>query len=88
MIGGEGWGFDVYRVEERDGARENVTAAMRAGLHEPVLAPGEVRDCRVYLRCGRFRRGQRAVAGRARFDARHYWDGRGRDSAALAAAFR
>lgn len=80
--------LSITCVEERDGGSGNVTAAMRAGLHEPVLAPGEVRDCRVYLRRGSFRRGQRAVAGRARFDAHHYWDGRGRDSAALAVAFR
>jgi hypothetical protein len=78
----------VSCFEESGGSHENVTAAMRTGLHEPVLAPGESRDCEVYVRCGKWRRGQRVVRGQVRFDAHHYWDGWGRDTAAMAVTFR
>lgn len=73
---------------ESDGLHRNVTAAMRAGRHEPVLAPGESSDCEVYVRCGKLRRGQRGTHGQVRFHAHHYWDGWGSDSAAMAVSFR
>lgn len=75
-------------IEEWDGGYENVTAAMRTGQHEPVLEPGETRDCRVFVRCGKLRRGQRAVSGQVRINTHHYWDGWGRDSAAMSVTFR
>lgn len=75
-------------LEKGDGGYKNVSAAMRSGRHEPVLEPGESRDCRMYVRCGMFRRGQRAVSGQARINTRHYWDGWGRDSAAMSVTFR
>jgi len=56
----------------------NVTAAMRTGLHEPVLEPGGIREHEIHLRAGKAKRGKR-IRGAVRFHAEHYYDGWGSD---------
>jgi len=69
------------------GVYTNVAAAMRVGRHEPVLDPGSARDFEVYVRNGN-RRHPRRAGGAVRFQAEHYYDGRGGDVVAAAVRFR
>ena len=71
-----------------DGGYENVTAAMLAGLHEPVLDPGSVRDHEIAIRGGKGKRRGRSSGGTVRFRAWHYYDGWARDVAAAKVRFR
>lgn len=64
--------------DKGSGDLANVTAAMRAGLHEPVLEPGEVREHEFHLRGGKAKRGKR-IRGSLRFHAENYYDGWGSD---------
>lgn len=73
--------------QDSDGDPENVTAAMRTGLHEPVLAPGEIEAYEFRLRGGKGRRGKR-VRGTIRLHAEHYYDGWGSDMVTAKYRFR
>ena len=64
--------------DQSGGYPENVTAAMMAGLHEPVLEPGEIHDYEFKIRGGKGKRGKRS-RGTVRFHAENYYDGWGSD---------